>query len=299
MSIKSLLKPIKQGILKLIKKLDPGLNKLADNQIIKKLEMGSEIPKIIHQTYHMKNLPEAIQINIDKIKNENPEWEYRLYDDDDIEKYIQFNYPTLLPIYKKINPIYGAAKADFFRYLVTYKNGGVYLDIKSTLCKPLNEIIMQDDFFLLSHWQNDIESPYKGFGYYPNIKNPNGEFQQWHITSVIGHPFLKAVIENVCQNIQDYNPIFHESGRTGVLQLTGPIAYTLAINPLLNIYPHRVTRYDNQLGFVYSIFKHEINNHHISLFNTHYTTLKNSIVLQNLTTKILHTLMNKLNLKFY
>lgn len=299
MFIKSLLKPIKQIILRLIKTFDSGLNRIKDNQIIENFEMGTQIPKIIHQTYHVKNLPEAIQTNINQLKNQNPDWEYRLYDDDDIEKYIQFYYPTLLLFYKKINPIYGAAKADFFRYLVIYKSGGVYLDIKSTLSKPLNEIILQDDCFLLSHWQNDIEGSHQGFGIHPAIKNPHGEFQQWHITSVIGHPFLKAVIENVCQNIKDYNPIFHEGGRSGVLKLTGPVAYTLAINPLLNVFPHRVERYDNDLGFTYSIFDNEGKNHHMSLFKTHYSTLKDSIVLQNKITKTLHTILNKLNLKFY
>ena len=29
--------------------------------------------------------------------------------------------------YQRINPIYGAARADFFRYLLMYAQGGIYL----------------------------------------------------------------------------------------------------------------------------------------------------------------------------
>ncbi len=38
-------------------------------------------------------------------------------------------------------PRYGVVLADIFRYLVIYNEGGVYLDIKSTVNRPLDEII--------------------------------------------------------------------------------------------------------------------------------------------------------------
>ena len=36
-----------------------------------------------------------------------------------------------MQFYERINPNYGAAKADIFRVLVLHKYGGVYFDIKS------------------------------------------------------------------------------------------------------------------------------------------------------------------------
>ena len=109
---------------KLALNLRGSLNKPSNCDFVVDIKMGEQIPKIIHQTYYNKNLPIQIQANINHLKNENPDWDFRLYDDDDIEKYIQSHFPQLLTIYKKINPNYGAAKADFFRYIVMYKDGG-------------------------------------------------------------------------------------------------------------------------------------------------------------------------------
>ena len=38
------------------------------------------------------------------------------------------------------NKYTGGHKADLFRYLILYKNGGIYLDIKIELTKPLKDI---------------------------------------------------------------------------------------------------------------------------------------------------------------
>ena len=42
-------------------------------------------------------------------------------------------------LYNKLNII--VAKVDFWRYLVLYKYGGIYLDMDSSIDKPLNELI--------------------------------------------------------------------------------------------------------------------------------------------------------------
>jgi len=94
-------------------KLRGSLNQGGDYDYIPAKAMGNNIPKIIHQTYYHKNLPVEIQQNVNYLKSLNPDWEYRLYDDNDIEAYIEKHYPQLLRIYNKINPTYGAAKADF------------------------------------------------------------------------------------------------------------------------------------------------------------------------------------------
>src|SRR5436190_15289766 len=117
-------------------------------------EMGTEIPKLIHQTYPDKNkLTPELHENIRNICQMNPNWIYQLYDDKDIETTILRYYnQEILNIYYRINPIYGAARADFFRYLLIYALGGVYLDIKSTTTQPLDENILSDDRFIISHW---------------------------------------------------------------------------------------------------------------------------------------------------
>lgn len=268
-----------KSLVKIALKIRGSLNRIEDYNFATKRDMGSSIPKVIHQTYHSKNLPPEIQENVHHLKILNPDWQLKIYDDDDITNYISTNYPALLKIYNKINPVYGAAKADFFRYLLIYNEGGVYLDIKSSLSKPLNSILASDDRYLLSYWQNGVGEMHPNMGFHDCIASPFGEFQQWHIVSVKGHPFLKSVIENVCNNIQNYNVFIHDTGGWAVVNLTGPIAYSLAIEPLINSHTHRIERDNSKFGFIYSIFESKgLGLGHHKILKKHYTQSDESLV---------------------
>lgn len=232
--------------------------------------IGSRIPKIIHQTYFTRDLPPALQDNVDRLRRENPDWEYRFYDDADIAEFITTHYGAqMFAYYTRINPGYSAARIDLFRYLLLYHTGGVYLDIKSTFTKAIDTIVSPDDQYLLCGWANHAGEIHEGFGLSPDLKNmTGGEFQQWHVIAAPGHPFLRAVIERVLDNIDDYKPWTHGVGGDGVFRTTGPVAYTLAIHPLLGQYPHRRVRTDEELGLVYSVL--ETPGTHKGLFQSHY-----------------------------
>ncbi len=195
------------------------------------------LPRLIHQT--VNNLQPILQKNIERLKELNSGWTHHLYTDKDIN---QFLTGENLSYYNRINPIYGAARADFFRYVLMYELGGVYLDIKSTAIKPLNSVIKKDDTYILSHWSNN-------WGKYPELGVVD-EYQQWHIVATPRHPYLKAVIEKVKQNIDSYDP--KHVGKMGVLRVTGPIAYTLAI---YNVRVACRLATNEEMGFQYSIFK--------------------------------------------
>src|SRR5690606_1057496 len=157
------------------------------------------IPKIIHQTYRTEKLPTEIAEIVGQLKTRNTDWEYRFYTDDDIYKYIQSNFDErTLQAYLKINPVYGAAKADLFRYLVLYKEGGVYLDIKSTCVYPLNEVIKPNEHFIITQWQNEEGEVNEGAGLCEELTHKlgikNGVFQQWFIISDVITLFFDDVI---------------------------------------------------------------------------------------------------------
>ena len=265
----------------------PQLNMKPESSILLPIEQGDVIPRILHQTFHSKNnLPKEIRENISKITKSNPDWEYRIYDDDDMINFIMMNYgPHVLNYFNRINPKYGAARADLFRYLLIYKCGGVYMDIKSTIDKPLNCVLNVDDLYLLSNWRDKEENKYSGWGFCPEVASiPNGEFQQWHVIAAPGHPFLNAVIENVLRNIDKYNPVLHGVGKPAVLRVTGPIAYTLAIAPLLHLHKHRFACSKSEMGLEYSIF--EKNNGHNTIFKSHYSDLSEPLIKINSIKKI-------------
>jgi hypothetical protein len=235
------------------------------------------IPRIIHQTFMSKNLPFQLQDNVENIKRLNPGWVHILYDDIDIQNFIQENYgPEMLGYFKRINPRYGAARADLFRYLLMYKCGGVYLDIKSTCTVPLDEVLKPDDKYILAQWRNKPGEIYAGYGISKEVAHiDGGEYQQWHIVTVPGHPFLKAVIDTILHNMDIYRPWLHGTGGIGVLRLTGPLVYTLAIHPMLAIAPHTLVKDETVIGLRYSVYT---NTHHRSVYKTNYSLLTESIL---------------------
>jgi hypothetical protein len=109
------------------------------------------IPKVIIQTYYDKfKIPNKVYENIQKYA---PDYKHIIYDDKECIKFLtefdkkfQNIKTSNVSLVEKFNSFYsGAHKADFFRYCYLYQHGGVYLDVKTELIKPLNTIITNDD----------------------------------------------------------------------------------------------------------------------------------------------------------
>ena len=167
------------------------------------------IPKIVYQTWYDKNIPYVAKNNIKKMKKLNPDYKFMLYDDSDILEFITENYDDrTLSAYKKLT--IGASKADLFRYLILYKNGGIYLDLDSVILKNLDELIKDKEAVI----SREGSRPY---------------FCQWFLVFCKNHPILKNVIYITVNNILE------EKTKSGVFYLTGPGAYTEGINKIVNI----------------------------------------------------------------
>ena len=154
------------------------------------------------------------------------------------------------------------------RYLLMYKEGGAYFDLKSAMKYPLNTILSQKDEYVLTHWRAKCNSRI--------LNNKMGEYQQWHIICKPYHPFLKAVINKVMNNIINYNMKIIGVGKMAVLKTTGPIAYTEAILSIKSQYNHREVKYNDMVGLIYNNLKRS----HINLFSSkHYSKIKEPLIL--------------------
>ena len=120
--------------------------KVSNNEITNQLtiENKSTIPNIIFQTYYDKSkIPQYI---FDNIKKYGSNYDYILYDDIDAIKFLEHYYSKeVVDTFKRLN--LGAHKADLLRYCFLYINGGIYLDIKTILIKPLDEIFIDKTYF--------------------------------------------------------------------------------------------------------------------------------------------------------
>ena len=101
------------------------------------------IPKIIHQTYKNDNLPEIYKMCQTEIKRLHPDFEYRFYTDEDMNRLMKTEFPEY---YDKFNEIPRVImKIDMFRYFLMYKYGGLYTDMDYLMFNPfdlLNEKVV-------------------------------------------------------------------------------------------------------------------------------------------------------------
>ena len=101
-------------------------------------------PKIIYRSWKTQNFHPKIQRHIDKMLKLNSEYEQIIYTDDQINDFVSSNYDReIYKAYSKLNII--TAKVDFWRYLILYKNGGIYLDIDSQINSKISNFLKEDD----------------------------------------------------------------------------------------------------------------------------------------------------------
>lgn len=101
--------------------------------------LSGKIPKIIHQIWVGPNPPPKF---MKKWKEMNPEYEYILWDD---KKVSEFNLKNL-HLYNMFGEQW-CGKSDVLRYEILYKYGGIYLDADCDPKRPLDDYLLDDDFF--------------------------------------------------------------------------------------------------------------------------------------------------------
>ncbi len=96
------------------------------------------IPKIIHACWLGKaEMPQVYKDYVDGWKKLNPDFEVKLWTDEDFEKY--YDNSLFVQDCQRLKK-YGFL-ADFFRFTVLYEFGGVYIDTDVEMFKPLNEFM--------------------------------------------------------------------------------------------------------------------------------------------------------------
>lgn len=232
------------------------------------------IPKVVYRTVpSILAMPQSISKTFHDLILANKNWQQIVFDDVLQQEYILSHCTQrVIDSYFQLNPAYGPARADLFRYLIVYQNGGVYLDQKSGVVSSLDLMISPSDQYLLA--PVDItgkkSSPHKRLRPWSGV-----EYMQWLIASVPGHPFLAAVITRVLRNIERYRPLFFGVGKKGVLNVTGPVAYTCAIAPIAGQFPHRLIDAHLQ-GWRYTML--ESTTAHFNFSHIHYSRLSTPIV---------------------
>src|SRR4051812_5536518 len=82
--------------------------------LLPEIAVENKIARVIHQVFFTspeRPPPTEIQTNIEKIRQANPDWGYRLYGHQDMLDFISSHYGSrVLRYFERINPAYGAAQ---------------------------------------------------------------------------------------------------------------------------------------------------------------------------------------------
>lgn len=163
-----------------------------------------------------------------------PGWEQIIYGKKEQQEFVEKEYGKnhyITKAYELINPKYGASRADLIRLLLIYKYGGLYLDMKSCVKKPLPPLPKDKDLWV-SNW--DVWGAKAQSHLFEN-----GEYQNWFIYGRKNAPIIKDIIDKVVSNIYElynnydcylkYLTINETLTKGTILATTGPIALTMVI----------------------------------------------------------------------
>lgn len=106
-----------------------------------------KIPKLLHQTWKTEEIPTEFIAYAKSWREKNPDWCYRLWSDRAIRNFIKANYPDFLTLYDSYD--INIKRVDFFKYLVLYHYGGLYVDMDFECLKPFDHLLDQEDTCIL------------------------------------------------------------------------------------------------------------------------------------------------------
>jgi len=235
------------------------------------VRLAEAISKIVWQSVPNKmDLSPAFLARQASLKRANPTWTFRLLDDATIQTEIAKWPSKLLRTYLSINPQFGAARADFWRYAVLMLHGGVYFDADVCLLQPLDSWLnlsrgltvffephpfpIDSGRFQPSTWSNSIRRQHaeavvehlQRMGVWPPQRSPLlapnhpavGPFvvAQWFIASPPSHPVLMGALQHSSRMLdkwKDTGVALNLTSRFKTLHITGPAMWTLAIRAYL------------------------------------------------------------------
>lgn len=249
------------------------------------------IPKTIYRCYStkkaMKKFDEVFRLTDERM----PGFKQVYYDDEMIEDFIKNNYSDrIFKAYKSINPEYGAARADLFRYLVIYLYGGIYMDIKSgpshliddDLFDMKGKLIASKGVSGIPHFPKYHLKSYINFsddwGFVTGV-NFGSEWQQYTFASPKGNVILKKIIQQVVSNIEAgmKQKNVYRKGNISVVAMTGPITFSIIIEKYKHEYSDHLHLINK--GSLGGRIDHSLIDYKSIMKDKHYSRLENKQIL--------------------
>ena len=102
------------------------------------------IPRVIHQTWKDRAIPEEWRDFQKTWERHHPDWTYRLWTDADLLRFVETEFPAFLATFNAYS--YAIQRVDAARYLILHRYGGVYADLDIECLRPLDPLLKERDF---------------------------------------------------------------------------------------------------------------------------------------------------------
>jgi inositol phosphorylceramide mannosyltransferase catalytic subunit len=178
------------------------------------LTIPQTIPRVIHQTWKERSLPQRYGELSQTWRRAHPEWQWRLWTDADNLAFVEQHYPALLNTYLAFP--YPIQRVDLIRYLILHRFGGIYVDLDFECYRALPPLL-QGRACVLS-----LEA-----AAHNRVHGRRRIVSNAFMAAIPGHPLFAAVIDDLHR---------HRSRETVpdriVLDTTGPMMLTRVLDRL-------------------------------------------------------------------
>lgn len=148
------------------------------------------IPRILHQTWRSADIPAHLQGFHESWRRLHPDWEFRLWTDDDNASLLAEHYPEFLPYFRQALP--GILRVDLARLAYLHRHGGVYADLDYEALRPFDPLL-EADRAILARERQGIGRLLRGHDYVINA----------FMASPPGHPLWLDVMHAM---VRTYRP---------------------------------------------------------------------------------------------
>ena len=185
------------------------------------------IPKIIHQTWKTAKLPGHLQHSANSWQQLNPGYTYKLHTDADIEALIHNSHPELVPLYNRLSPV---MRADLFRYLILFHEGGYYADVDVDCKQPIDTWLERSHNYFNVGIMIGFEVV-TGRADWAQWFARQYQMCQWAMASIPGHAILGRTIDHIVAQFE--NKTDAQVAAISAVKLTGPAVWTDAVTDFL------------------------------------------------------------------
>lgn len=151
------------------------------------------IPPILHQTWKNRDLTPLFTECQERWLRLHPDYEYCFYNDNEIREVVKKYTPQYLKFFDSMN--HQIERVDFFRYVILWARGGIYVDMDTCPLKSFDDFLSSDEVILGKEPSENIAA----------ISNAI-------MCSPQGHPFWINLIDFIIKNYKTgdrWNSLFN------------------------------------------------------------------------------------------